>query len=205
MNTLIVISPETNLPNEHSIVNALFDNGLEYFHLRKPNMVAGELKQYIEKITEKYHKKIILHSHHHIVDDMQLGGKHFTGKHLTKKRTNLHSKSFHSIEDLALNKKHYKYVFLSPIFDSISKLDYKARFNNVTLKSYLMNRANKKIKIIALGGIDENNAKTAIELGFDGVAVLGTIWELNNLKKAIIQFEKMKFAINKISAVHFTP
>jgi thiamine monophosphate synthase len=203
MNTLIVISPETNVPDEHKIVNVLFDNGLEYFHVRKPDMGIEDLKKYIDKVQKKYHKKLILHSHHSIVDDMQLGGKHLTSKAIIKKEQH-HSKSFHTLKGLASNKKHLQYAFLSPVFNSISKAGYKAGFTNKNLQSFLQNRSGKT-KIIALGGIDEYTAQSAIQLGFDGVAVLGTIWQNPTVEKALEQFEKIKFVINKLSAAHFTP
>ena len=67
------------------------------------------------------------------------------------------------------------YVFLSPIFDSISKVGYHAAF-----APDLLNRAaEEKIidrKVIALGGINAENIELVKQWNFGGVALLGDIW-----------------------------
>ena len=69
---------------------------------------------------------------------------------------------------------HTDYVFLSPVFDSISKKGYRAGFDDPEiLKAFL---ANSQQKIIALGGINQERIQTCNELGFDGYAMLGHIW-----------------------------
>ncbi|WP_448634717.1 hypothetical protein [Pedobacter panaciterrae] len=45
-------------------------------------------------------------------------------------------------------------------------------------------------KLIALGGIDDKNAEALSLMGFDGVAVLGFIW--NDPSKAISNFKRIQ-------------
>ena len=69
----------------------------------------------------------------------------------------------------------YSYAFLSPIFDSISKQGYVAAFDAADLAAAL--GAPRECDLIALGGVTPATARAALGLGFDGVAVLGAVWE----------------------------
>ena len=64
---------------------------------------------------------------------------------------------------------------MSPVFDSISKQGYKANFNKEELKKFL--KKERKIKIMGLGGVTEDNYSELINLGFDGGAFLGSVWK----------------------------
>ncbi|KAF5841151.1 thiamine phosphate synthase superfamily [Dunaliella salina] len=98
----------------------------------------------------------------------------------TSRRTLVQSTSLHSLEDLQGGKARYgalDYAFLSPIFDSISKKGYAAaKFDPVQLRTLLQEHG-KQLPVIALGGISAENCLQALDMGFQGVAVLGSIWE----------------------------
>jgi thiamine-phosphate pyrophosphorylase len=161
---LIVISSPENSSDEIEIVSALFENGLEIFHIHKPNFSKEETKNFIHQIPSKYHNKIFLHS------DFP---------------------KFHSLEELENYKMKYDYAFLSPIFDSISKVGYKTshEFHELTRNKLEKIRVISGKNIIALGGIDEDKIETCFELGFAGVAVLGAIW---NSASPIEKFKRLK-------------
>lgn len=180
---LIVISHPTNFPNEKEIIISLFENGLEIFHLHKPNFSVRqngrtpsfsgeeEIKNFIQQFPKKEQEKIFLHS------DFP---------------------KFHSLQELNDCKEKYEYVFLSPVFDSISKKNYKGMFSHrlhkfSQIKSELISAISGK-NIIALSGIDEDKIETCRELGFAGVAVLGAIW---NSKNPIEKFRKIKLLCEK--------
>ncbi|MBI4946581.1 MAG: thiamine phosphate synthase [Bacteroidetes bacterium] len=148
---LIVISSPTDVPNEHEIINSLFEEGLEMFQLHKPTFSKEEIKQFVQQIPFKYHNRISLHS------DFP---------------------KFHSLKELEEHKEKYEYAFLSPIFDGISKVGYKSNFDLQDLKnSPLLRRGVGGEALIALGGIDEDKIEICSEVGFAGVAVLGAIWK----------------------------
>ena len=86
----------------------------------------------------------------------------------------MYTRSYHSMSDFAKNLKVYDYIFLSPVFDSISKSSHKSSFKNGDITQVLKS---SKHKIYALGGINPETAEKAFRMGFDGVAVLGYIWE----------------------------
>ena len=144
---LIVISSPTSLPNEHQIIESLFENGLEVFDLHKPDYSKVQTEDFFKKIPLKYSDRVILHSQ---------------------------IPSFHSLEEIDEYKADYNYAYLSPVFDSISKKGYRSNFDLKALRSSL---EHLKCNLLALGGIDEDKIKIARELGFAGVAVLGAIWQ----------------------------
>jgi len=132
---LVVISSPNNIEGEIQIITRLFENGLQTFHLRKPNVSENKLEDFINQLPDKYLKNIVLHSHHRLIKKYNLKGLHFTRKQRKKKLKNWWrlfllrlqnrdikiSTSFHSITSVLGNKKNYNYVFLSPVFGSISK------------------------------------------------------------------------------------
>lgn len=182
---LIVISNPTTISNEHQLLNSLFDNGLERFHLRKPDFSLQEMETYIQQVPLIYRSKIVLHSHHELVDKYQLKGKHKTSVAIDNVgNTQYISTSIHSLNELIDCNNAYEYVFLSPVFDSISKKGYKSNFDTEELKHFFKNKTSNGSfsfrEVIALGGINQYNAQTALQIGFSGVAVLGSIWLSDN-------------------------
>lgn len=173
---IILISPEEDHPEEWSLLTAFFEAGLETFHLRKPHASKSEIKNYLNNIPKEFHHRIMLHQHHDLIDEFNLKGLHFPAN---KREEATHYKgfkstSFHDLETLKNCKAHFRYAFLSPIFPSISKANYQKAWNVSELKFTIQKAA---FPIIALGGINKENIQKSMELGFNGVAVLGTIWQ----------------------------
>ena len=84
------------------------------------------------------------------------------------------SRSCHEVHKLEENSNRYAYVFLSPMFESISKKSHSGLFSERQIKKAL---ATKKRKVYALGGVEESKFKELNDLGFEGVALLGAIWD----------------------------
>ena len=83
--------------------------------------------------------------------------------------------SAHSFEDL--ERINNEICFLSPIFDSISKQGYKAKYSKDELREGIAIWKKKSSqKLFALGGVEASNIAELAELGFDGAAVLGAVW-----------------------------
>ncbi len=180
----ILISPEKDLKNEISILNQLFEAGLECFHLRKPTKNKEEVVAYLNQIDSKFHQKIVLHTFHELVNEFNLKGIHFSENmriqhidHPSKYFINLNmfgktiSSSFHEIKEVEDCYFEFDYHFLSPVFDTISKENYHGRNFNVT-------EVDKDI--IALGGITTENINQIKDLGYKGAAVLGSLWNSEN-------------------------
>jgi thiamine-phosphate pyrophosphorylase len=179
---LIVISHSCPLENEAKILTDLFSRGLELLHLRKPNTNINYLKQVLKQIPNEFHNRIVVHQHYTLSNYFDLKGIHIKSKNnniaktkLTKyqDKYNVISRSCHSISTLS-KKINYEYVFLSPIFNSISKENYNSQFSLEELKQAQESGIIDN-KVIALGGITPNNVSIIRELGFGGVAALGYI------------------------------
>jgi len=170
---IILISNPVLVNDEHKIISQIFDEGLDVFHLRKKEFQENEMRAFIENIPEKYREKIVLHSHYYLAAEYGLKGIHVPHTFKGKMQEGTLSISFHSPEEIQKSELPFDYGFLSPVFDSISKEGYKSLFNPDELKLFLKDR---KKKIIALGGMDEDKIETVKNLGFSGMALLGAIW-----------------------------
>jgi thiamine monophosphate synthase len=188
---LIVFSSPDKLHSEISHATRLFEEGLTSYHLRKPKFSTKKLAEYIEAVPEKYRDRIIIHSHHKLATKYKLKGIHLTRKH-RKKKLKLKLKlsvmklkhpkmvitsSCHSMLDLLDYEWKPDYVFLSPVFDSISKQGYGSSFSEMSLRKGLKKT---KHKVIALGGVDAEKVERVKAVGFGGLALLGALWKNAN-------------------------
>ena len=174
---LILITPPTYFVEEDKIITALFEEGLDILHLRKPNTAPMYAERLLSLIPEQYHKRIVVHGHFYLKDEYKLKGIHLNSRNPNAPanyKGHL-SRSCHSLEEIKEHKKAHDYLFLSPVFDSISKKDYCANYSREELKKAHKAGIIDK-KVIALGGIDVDNIKQVKEYGFGGAAILGGIW-----------------------------
>ena len=191
---LIVISHPETFCDEQQITDAIFDEGLKYFHLRKPLFSEHEMEQFITRISEKNYHKIILHSHYRLIEKYNLKGAHVNLQMLTlreksKSKSEHTSLSLHSLNEIEHCNLKFDYAFLSPVFDSISKIGYKSTLDLHVVQKFL--HKNKDTKIIALGGVDEEKIELVKELGFSGIALLGAVWQSSN---PVEKFKRIKTA-----------
>ena len=194
---LVVISHPEKIEDEEKIIPHLIDNGLEYFHLRKPDWIEGLIVSLIKKIPAEYHKKIIIHNHWDLMHEFNLGGIHVreTEKHLiSDNRFVFHSVAVHRTNELYQLRSGFNYALLSPVFNSISKINVKAAFDLEKLKT-LLTEKHPEVPVYALGGINQDNIIKAKEIGFEGAAILGFIWDIykkEGLTKTISSFKKLQ-------------
>lgn len=193
---MIVISNPIAVTNEVNIIQALFENGLELFHVRKPDYSEKEMKAFLSEIKADFRQQLVLHSHHQLASAFGINRIHFTEKNRSeisgsptrfpkpcryslddyKKNGFTVSTSTHLISDFNALSDVFEYAFLSPVVESISKENYSPTVDYTT---ELQKRTNYKTKLIALGGIAPENCKKALEYGFEDVALLGAIWNTN--------------------------
>ena len=205
MNHLIVISTPDFFHSEILLIHQLFQNGLTRLHLRKPNCSFAEMENFISEINAKYYPFVSLHSHLQLAEKYKLGGIHKTSynfKEFSEKNNFFGRKtaSTHTFEECEKELQYSDYVFLSPIFDSISKEKYCSTFKEEDLTKFLSS-IKKKEKIVALGGVDKNNIEKLKTIGFENFALLGSIWkpflETNNLSFFLKNFSVIQKKFNK--------
>lgn len=178
------MTPPAFFTEEHQILNALFDEGLEILHLRKPKTEPVYSERLLSLISDQHHKRIVVHDHFYLTNEYKLKGIHLNGRNpeLPANYKGHISCSCHSSEEVKSRMPICNYVFLSPIFDSISKVGYTSPFT----PEILTDLANSKVinrKVMALGGISENNIPILKDYGFGGVVLLGEIWNKFNIHK----------------------
>ncbi|MDD2764475.1 MAG: thiamine phosphate synthase [Opitutaceae bacterium] len=91
------------------------------------------------------------------------------------------SRSCHGLVTLKAALGRYDSVFFGPVFPSISKPGHGPRtdFMPEELTALLGQRtaAERKTAVLALGGVTAKNLPRCRDLGFDGAAVLGAVWQ----------------------------
>ena len=172
MKIVLITSPE-NFADEHALVEQMFEMGLENLFVRKPNLPESLIERWTLGINYKWHEKLLP----------------WQG-------------SAHSFEELK-KLENREIVLLSPIFDSISKPGYKSKFTKEELKTgiakwhafvggHTVGALPATPLLYALGGIDAENIREIADLGFDGAAVLGAVW---NYADPVGAFERILSAM----------
>ena len=178
---LIVVTTPTFFVEEDKIITALFEEGLDILHLRKPETPAMYSERLLTLIPEKYHRRIVTHEHFYLKEEFNLMGIHLNARNPKEPHDYAGhvSCSCHSVEEVKNRKHFYDYVFMSPVYDSISKVNYYS-------------------KVMALGGINEDNLLEIKDFGFGGAVVLGDLWNRfdacsdQNYLAVIEHFKKLK-------------
>ncbi|PJJ09617.1 thiamine-phosphate pyrophosphorylase [Flavobacterium sp. 1] len=184
---MIIITNPIPIANEISTIHSLFENGLELLHIRKPDFSEEEMKSFLGKTKVVLRQQLVLHSHHQLAQAFGINRIHFTEKtRIETPEENLKNwketgftvtASIHQMMDFEKLSNVFDYAFFGPVFESISKQNY---ISNLDFKKELEQRKNNKTALVAVGGITSNNIKTALEYGFDDVALLGSIWNSSN-------------------------
>ena len=184
---MIVITNPIPIPNEIDTIHSLFENGLELLHIRKPDFSETEMNAFLSEIKSDFRQQLVLHSHHQLASVFNVNRIHFTEKTRIetfeeslknwKKNGFSLSTSIHQMIDFEKLSALFDYAFFGPVFESISKPKYAS---NLNFKKELEHRKNNKTALLAVGGIIADKIKTALEYGFDDVALLGTIWNSNH-------------------------
>ena len=63
---LIVVTTPTFFVEEDKIITALFEEGLDVLHLRKPETPAMYSERLLTLIPDKYHRRIVTHEHFYL-------------------------------------------------------------------------------------------------------------------------------------------
>lgn len=173
---LLAITREDFFEQEAEAVSRILDGGFARVHLRKPSASEAEIRSLIERIPDRYRNRLSLHDRHALAVEYGLGGIHLNGRNPEPPAgfRGTVSRSCHSIEELRLHPRE-DYLFLSPIYDSISKAGYRAAFTREELRQAA---AEGRIgrRTIALGGVTPERLEELAELGFGGAALLGFVW-----------------------------
>lgn len=176
---LIIITTDKTYPQEAAVINQLFEAGLGTLNLRKPSWSKEETAAFLDQIDEKYYTRIVLHDHYDLVDDYIVKGVHLNSRN---SEDALYSDCFkisdtlRSIDELENTESEYRFHFLSPVYDSISKEGYQSAFSKEELQE-ACDKGLIRRNTIALGGVTEDKLEELDSFGFGGAAMLGDFWK----------------------------
>lgn len=178
---LIVVTSPTFFVEEDKIITALFEEGLDVLHLRKPEIPAIYFERLLMLIPKKYHKRIVTHEHFYLQEEFNLMGIHLNTRNPNEPPdySGHKSCSCHSMEELQNKKNFYDYLFLSPVYDCITKIGMTSGFTAEEVRQ----AGRSKIvdsKVMALGGITPENILEIKDYGFGGAVVMGDLWNKFN-------------------------
>ena len=196
---LIVVTAPTLIVEEDKIITALFEEGLDILHLRKPETPAMYSERLLTLIPEKYHKRIITHEHFYLQEEFSLMGIHLNTRNPKEPHdySGHISCTCHSLDEVQ-NKKHfYDYLFLSPIYNCITKSGVTSGFSAEVLLQSVKSKVIYS-RVMALGGITPDNILEIKDYGFGGAVVMGDLWNKFNActdrdyLEVIRHFKKLK-------------
>lgn len=198
---LILMTTPYFFVEEHQIINALFDEGLEILHLRKPETEPVYSERLLTLIDESYRKRIVVHDHFYLKNEYNLKGIHLNQRNpeLPPKYKGHLSCSCRAEQEVTQHKKACDYVFLSPLFDTST-----GELTTDLSPSKLRDMARRKVidrKVMAFGGVGLNNVSSLKDYGFGGVVILGDIWNrfsihsTQDFKDLIQHFRKLRKAV----------
>ncbi len=192
MELILISSPGENL-NEIRSIRRIFEMGLSRFHLRKPDWSLDEIREFLNELPDDCLQRTVIHRRPEVLRDFPLAGYHLssTEEYREKNFDGTLSRSFHDMDDLSNCEEQLDYVFLGPIFDSISKQGYQSAFPASRLRNFFVDRRKQRItrpRIVALGGMVPDKVRVALSLGFDGVAALGGVWGSRYPQKTFMRY-----------------
>jgi thiamine-phosphate pyrophosphorylase len=204
MDLVLITSPE-DFAGEHETIETMLQCGIPTVHVRKPGKSERQLEQWLLGFGLEWLPRFVLHGHpnlYHSLGHLAKGGIHFNTQFPAQDypATPAKSMAVHSLQELqtiAQSAHIPEYVLLSPVFPSISKPGYQQPALLQQIQALPTNWTTQyPFKVYALGGIDTDTLATVAQLGLDGVAVLGAVWNsIDHLNAAFGLAEQCGYTI----------
>lgn len=199
--TIVITSPEiantqSEIMHEGEAITELLRGGIDLVHLRKPFASEKHVEVLVECIPSDLRGRLSVHGCFDKALRLGIERCHINSRNpIAPEGVNL-SKSCHSLQEVeqCAISGCYNYVTLSPIFDSISKKGYGAKFDltSVELRNTLDFAANCGLEVIALGGVSPSRFSILRDAGFSGAALLGYVWKGEKTLRDIVDEVKSK-------------
>ena len=194
---LFVITQPEILKGEEKYITQLFELAANGIYIRKENYSEAYIFNILKKVDSKFHHKLIIPFSFYDENNFKecnsiihFKEKERTIENLSKVPTEaVLSTSIHDLNEWKKLADKFKIIFYSPVFESISKPNYKPKISLKNLSVQIENRGSRIENLIALGGINEQNILQVKDAGFDGAALLGSIWKSD---EPIDAFKKIK-------------
>ncbi len=176
---LIVLSTSSFFVEEDQILTALFEEGLDFLHIRKPTSEPVLSERLLTLIPSQYHNRIVVHNHFYLKEEFNLRGIHLSKNEPEEPKdyTGKKSRTCYSLEELTemKNKGKYEYFFLDSIFDGVTANHRPSLFSTDNLHDAVRKGVIDR-KVMASGGITLDNLAQVVDMGFGGAVVCGDLW-----------------------------
>lgn len=172
----IAITQPYAVDGEDVIIRHLLANGFDIVHLRKPEADIDYCRELLGRLTPSERACVVVHDYYALYEEYALRGVHLN-RNISSyplRYRGTRTRSCHSFEEIVKYKEEFDYLFLSPIFDSISKIGYRSNFScNELLEASINGIIDNKV--VALGGVTPDKISYLKSLHFGGVAMMGAI------------------------------
>lgn len=191
---LVLFTP-TRSPWDAKTVVKLFDAGLGRLHVQSVrDWNVRQYEAFLQQVPEAFWNRIVLEEQPDLVLSRNLAGfQMIPGDRIPPRwpKTAALSLKCHSYDEMRSTPKGCHYLFLSPIFPSVSKRDYVPQRTHREFQVIVERwRAEGGCPVYGLGGITPQNAGHVRELGFDGMAFIGSVWESAKPVQAFLELER---------------
>ena len=184
---LVAITPPDFRPGEAAEIAEALRRGWWRVHIRKPGHPDEAIERLINDIPEELRPRLTLHDLFHLAEKTGIGGIHlnFRNPEPPAGWRGMLSASCHSVNEARYHRGKVDYMFLSPVYDSLSKPGYGSRFTEEELA--LSGALGPDV--LALGGVTPSKRDRLRRLGFGGAAMLTAAWQpLVEEDKTILQY-----------------
>jgi len=173
--------------NETSLINRLFDEGLDALHVRKPKINEIDMKKFINEIDPEYHHKLVLHTHYTLVNQFDIDKIHLGHDWVFNFATEMYlnmvtlkgkkvskSMTITNCAPLYIPVKGINEFLLGPIFARFSYMTDKQLIKSEVLEKALRH---SKLPVSAMGGVSTETLEFFKNIGFQGVNMQSSIWK----------------------------
>ena len=176
---LIVLSTPSFFIEEDQILTALFEEGLDLLHIRKPSSEPVLSERLLSLIPSQYHNRIVVHNHFYLKEEFNLRGIHLSQNEPIEPQdySGKKSRTCYSLTELLemRNQAKYEYLFLDSIFDGVTEHHRPRTFSHDELHDAVRKGVIDR-KVMASGGITLDNLQQVSDMGFGGAVVCGDLW-----------------------------
>jgi thiamine-phosphate pyrophosphorylase len=191
---LVLFTPSRTAWNVKT-VNKLFNAGLGRLHVQpQREWKIKDYENFLKQVPKIFHSRIVLEEHPDLVLKHRLGGfQMYQGDRIPGRwpKSVALSCKCHSYDEMRSVPKGCRYIFLSPLFPSVSKRDYVPQRTPLEFKVIVERwRSEGGCPVYGLGGVTTKNASHVRALGLDGIAFIGSVWEAPNPVHAFLEIER---------------
>lgn len=173
---LVGVTPPSLSDDQWTCLPTIFQAGLSLLYIRQAE--SPELKQRLTSdVLGPYRDQII------VPFEMPRTALRLHWKETIRQQVPANSQAFstsiHEISDWSIVRGKVKLVFYSPLFPSISKPEYRPTMTlaeHAVAVQHIRRHFSALPALIGLGGIRVDTVRQVQDAGFDGAAVLGTLW-----------------------------